>query len=115
MTVLATRQPKSKIKARARVFQICFLIDTNAYVVSKLPAEPAAALAAYRFRKVTGDQAVYDVRVTEHGPECDCQGHLRHGHCKHVETLQQAKAVFDDMATETLQASRWPLSSSAAQ
>jgi hypothetical protein len=41
---------------------------------------------------VTG--LVYDVRFTDRGPECDCMGWLRHGHCKRCQTLEAAGQVF---------------------
>jgi hypothetical protein len=53
---------------------------------------------AFRFRKQGGDRAVYDVAVTEHGPQCDCPGfthwHPRRGTlCKHVKTLKAAGMI----------------------
>jgi hypothetical protein len=49
---------------------------------------------AFRLRKLTGDQAVYDVSFTDYGPEFECLGHLRHGHCKHAESIQAAEQSF---------------------
>ena len=95
MSILANRQPKSKAKKRQRFFSITFNIEADSYAVSRLPADASVANHAFRFRKLTGDEGVYDVRVTEHGPECECKGYLRHGHCKHCETLQAAAGVFD--------------------
>jgi hypothetical protein len=94
MALVANRKPASK-PARQRFFQIQFVIEQDTYVISKLAADPAVARGAFRFRKLTGDQAVYDVRLTEHGPECECMGHLRHGHCKHGQTVVAAARVFD--------------------
>jgi hypothetical protein len=100
MSILATRQPKSKSRPkRQRFFSITFNIEGDSYAVSCLPADPSIARSAFRFRKLTGDEAVYDVRFTEHGPQCDCLGWLRHGHrgtaCKHIATIQAATGVFD--------------------
>jgi hypothetical protein len=100
MSILATRQPKAKPRPkRQRFFSIHFQIEGDAYAISRLAAEPSIARHAFRFRKLTGDQAVYDVRFTEHGGECECLGHLRHGHngvvCKHVATIQAAAGVFN--------------------
>jgi hypothetical protein len=95
MSILANRQPKPKAKKRQRFFSITFTIEGDSYAVSRLPADPSVAQHAFRFRKLTGDQAVYDVRFTEHGPEYDCKGYLRHGHCKHGATVVAAAGVFD--------------------
>jgi hypothetical protein len=95
MTILATRQPKAKSRPkRQRFFSITFTIEGDSYAVSRLPADPSIARAAFRFRKLTGDEAVYDVRFTEHGAECDCKGNLQHGHCKHADTLKAAAGLF---------------------
>jgi hypothetical protein len=64
-------------------------------VVSLLATHPEVAKKAFRFSKLTGDQAHYDLRLTDHGLECECKGYLRHGHCKHCETIQAAGKVFD--------------------
>lgn len=92
MTVLAKRPNKAKQKQR--FFQIQFTIEQDNYVISTLPCSPEVARKAFRFRKLTGDQATYDVRVTEYGPECECLGFLRHSHCKHAKTLVAASSVF---------------------
>ena len=49
---------------------------------------------AFRFAKQTGDRAVYDLRLDEHGMHCECLGFLRWGRCKHCQTLQAAAKVF---------------------
>ena len=100
MSILQTRIPpvKRPAKRRLRFFQIQFQIEGDAYAISLLPADPSIASKAFRFRKLTspdGEEVTYDVRFTEHGPECECLGYRRHGHCKHGETLQAASQVFD--------------------
>jgi hypothetical protein len=95
MSILATRQPKAKRQPKQRFFGIQFTIEGDSYAISRLPAHPEVARAAFRFRKLTGDQAVYDVRLTEHGLECDCKGGLHHGHCKHADTIRAAASVFN--------------------
>lgn len=93
MSVLANR--RSKAKPRQRFFQIHFVIEQDSYVLSVLPAHPDVAAKAFRFRKTTGDQAVYDVRLTDaFGLECECKGFLAHRHCKHCDTLRAAEGVF---------------------
>jgi hypothetical protein len=82
-------------KKRQRFFGIQFAIEGDAYAISRLPAHPDVARAAYRFRKLGGDQAVYDVRLTEHGLECECMGFLRHQHCKHAATTRAAAGIFE--------------------
>jgi hypothetical protein len=95
MRILATRQPTSKAKKRQRFFSITFTIEADSYAVSRLPADPGVAQSAFRFRKLTGDQAVYDLRQTEHGLEWDCKGYLSHQRCKHCQTLTAAAGVFN--------------------
>ena len=69
--------------------------EADSYEVSALPCDPSIGRKAFRFRKLTATgPTTYDVRFTEHGPECDCMGYLRHGRCKHAETLQAAEQVF---------------------
>jgi hypothetical protein len=79
-------------------FTITFTIGADDYHVVPLRPHPEVAAKAFRFRKQGGDRAVYDVRVAEHGPECDCPG-FTHWHpkrgtlCKHVRTLKAAGMI----------------------
>jgi hypothetical protein len=72
-----------------------FSIDGIDYRVTPLPIDPAVGSKAFRFAKQAGDEAVYDLYLDRYGLQCECKGFLRHGHCKHVHTLQAAGAVFD--------------------
>jgi hypothetical protein len=95
MSILANRAAKPKAK-RQRVFSITFTIEGDSYAVSRLPAHPEVARSVFRFRKLTGDQAVYDVRFSPEGwAACDCKGHEHHGHCKHVDTIKAAAGIFN--------------------
>jgi hypothetical protein len=94
MSILVNRPVAASMPRKLRFFEITFQIESDSYKISLIPCDPSIGRKAIRFRKLTGDLAVYDVRFTEHGPECDCLGHLRHGHCKHAETLQAAEQVF---------------------
>ena len=80
-TVCRPRRPKQ------RTFVITFTIDGQPYTVSPLDCEPSIGSAAFRFHKHGGDDAVYDLYLGEFGWQCQCKGFLRHGHCKHVESL----------------------------
>jgi hypothetical protein len=93
MTLLANRPP-AKPK-RQRFFGIRFVIEGDTYSVSVLPIHPEVGRKAFRVAKLTGDQARYDIRLNDHGLECECKGYLRHGHCKHCETITAAGKVFD--------------------
>jgi hypothetical protein len=104
MSVLANRpEPCQSRPARKGegTFAITFTINGDPYAVSLLPADPDVARKAYRLRKLEpapdSDPAThsYDVRLTEHGFECECLGYLRWERCKHVQTLQAAAAVFN--------------------
>jgi hypothetical protein len=73
------------------VFTITFTIGPDTYFAVPLRPHPEVASKAFRFLKQTGEQDVYDVCLTEHGPECDCRGFQRwRKPCKHVRTLQAA-------------------------
>lgn len=79
-------RPASAVKS----FTITFYIGPDEYAVIPLHPDPAVARKAYRLRKRTGNEAVYDVALRDHGAECECLGFLRWGHCKHIRTLQAA-------------------------
>ncbi len=81
-------------KAR-RTLRIAFHIEEDEYHVYPLASDPAVARKAFRFAKQTGDRAVYDLRLDEHGLHCECLGYLRHGYCKHCQTLHAAWELFD--------------------
>ena len=81
--------------AKQRAFAITFHIEGDDYRVVPLPIDPGVGSRAYRFAKLTGDGAVYDLHLGEFGLECQCKGFLRHGHCKHARTVQAAARVFD--------------------
>jgi hypothetical protein len=81
-------------KKASRGFRITFHVGADAYRVYPLTVDPAVAYKAFRFAKQTGDRAVYDLRLDEHGLHCECLGFLRWGRCKHCQTLQAAAHVF---------------------
>ncbi len=81
-----TARPAAAVKS----FTITFHIGPDEYAVVPLHPDPAVARKAYRLRKRTGDEAVYDVALLDHGAQCECLGFLRWGHCKHIRTLQAA-------------------------
>jgi hypothetical protein len=83
-TVSRPRRPKQ------RTFVITFTIDGQAYTVAPLDCDPQIGSAAFRFHKQGGDDAVYDLYLSTYGWQCQCKGFLRHGHGKHVCTVQQA-------------------------
>jgi hypothetical protein len=86
----------TKAKAREqRTFQITFTNDGTDYKVYPLPCDPSIGRKALRFAKQSGDGAVYDLLADDFGLQCQCKGFLRHGHCKHVETVQAAGKLFN--------------------
>jgi hypothetical protein len=87
-SVTTPRRPKQ------RTFSITFTIDGWPYTVSPLPCDPDIGSAAFRFHKQGGDDAVYDLYLSGYGWQCQCKGFLRHGHCKHVGTVQKAGQLF---------------------
>jgi hypothetical protein len=87
MASLASACPRSKPKAR--FFQCQFLFHQDVYLVKPVrDVHPEIAVRAYQFAKQTGARDVYHVRLTPEGhAECDCRGHQRWNHCKHVSML----------------------------
>src|SRR4051812_45798464 len=87
----ATQTPNATPTPGKNLFRIIFKIRGTDYAVVPLRPDPTVARKAYRFLKQGGDNAVYDVRVDEHGPQCECLGFLRWSKpCKHIKTLQVA-------------------------
>jgi hypothetical protein len=87
-----TTKPRAK---KQRRFQISFMIDGTDYKVYPLPIDPAVGKKAFRFSKQGGDGAIYDLHADDYGLHCQCKGFLRHGHCKHVQTVQAAGKLFN--------------------
>jgi hypothetical protein len=83
---------RRRTPAKPPTFTIVFEIAEDRYHVFPLAAHPEVAQAAFRFRKLTGAQEVYDVRLDAEGrAECDCPGCTYHGKpCKHLKTLVAA-------------------------
>jgi hypothetical protein len=95
MSILQNRPARAKPR-KQRFFGIRFEIEGDSYAVSRLPADPSVARCAFRLRKLTAEEPTsYDIRLTEHGLECECLGFLRYGRCRHCDTLRVAAGVFD--------------------
>jgi hypothetical protein len=83
---------RRRCTSKPTTFTIVFAIGEDSYNVFPLAAHPEVAKAAYRFRKLTGDLAVYDVRLTLEGqgdfsrPGCTFHGKP----CKHIRSLVAA-------------------------
>lgn len=83
------RRSNRKTNGQPRTFTCTFECGNDIYHVFPLHhVHPEVAARAYRFRKRTGDQAIYDVRLAPDGRlECDCPGNQRWGYCKHCDML----------------------------
>jgi hypothetical protein len=78
----------------AEGLRITLRIGATDYVISRLDPDPMVAHIAYRIAKHEGDQTGYDVRVDEHGPQCECLGFLRWNRpCKHIRALRAAGLI----------------------
>jgi hypothetical protein len=82
--------PRKKPRHVLPFFRITFECGRDTYTVVPLAPDPRVTRKAFRLKKRTGDRQVYDVRLTEHGPECDCKGFLYRHRCKHVRMLNAA-------------------------
>jgi hypothetical protein len=88
----ATKIRKPRKPAPPPTLTITFTINEDRYNVAPLATHPEVAKVAYRFHKLTGDLAVYDVHQDTAGHvECTCPGCTYHRKpCKHVKTLVAA-------------------------
>src|SRR5437660_1783093 len=99
---MSTVPRKRRASKTPATFRITFTIGDDVYFVTPLPVHPEVASKAYRFWKQTGEQEVYDVRLADFGPECDCKGFLRwQKPCKHVRTLRAAGMLPADSCPAT--------------
>lgn len=71
--------------------------ETEFYLIERLATD--FGTAAFRLEKVEmvdGEplpslESAYCVNLHPDGSSCECKGHLKHGHCKHVESLTALK------------------------
>src|SRR5262245_7219355 len=61
------------------------------YWIDRLPSDFGTAYRLRKFQDQGGEQ--YDVLLDGRQSTCECLGHQRHGHCKHVEGLQALVAA----------------------
>jgi len=66
------------------------------FFVDRIASEVGGA--AFRLTKFEqfqrgDDDAVYNVLLDGRRSSCECKGHLRHGHCRHVEALTALRAA----------------------
>ena len=85
----------TKQRQVVKFFRIVFQIGEDVYNVVPLRPDPEVAVKAYRLRKQTGGQEVYDVRIDPQGyGHCECLGFLRWNKpCKHLRTLHAAGMI----------------------
>ena len=57
---------------------------TDHYAVTPIPSDWGTA---YTVAKLGTEQEPYHVNLAGADSTCDCKGHQRHGHCRHVEGL----------------------------
>src|SRR5690242_17481677 len=71
-------QPRRRRPARPAhgTCRLTLTINGTAYAVRPVPADPSAALQAFRLRK--GDGTAYYVARQPHGCECDCPDFIFH-------------------------------------
>jgi hypothetical protein len=84
-------EPMKKTRPAVQQFQTFFHYRTDRYLVSPLDPERGDGGKGFRLQKLTGDGEVYDVRLTDQGPRCNCKGFRYRGRCKHVAMLRLAR------------------------
>jgi hypothetical protein len=86
-----TAAKRTRKPPKPQTFTIVFEIAEDRYHVFPLAIHPEVGRAAFRFKKLTGGQEVYDVRLDLEGhAECGCPGHVYHKTrkpCKHLRAL----------------------------
>src|SRR5215472_9028634 len=84
-------QRRKPVRPAHGVARLTLHINGVAYAVRPLACDPAAALTAFRLRKLDG--TTYHVALNEHGAQCSCPDFIwnRDGRdeagCKHVRAL----------------------------
>src|SRR5262245_7373701 len=62
-------------------------VESDGYHVTAMPSDWGRAFRLEKF-EVCGGEA-YDVMIDGDFGHCECMGHVRHRHCKHVDTLRE--------------------------
>jgi hypothetical protein len=57
------------------------------YFLSRLPSDFGDGFRLEKIVPVAGEPSTYDVNLSTQSRSCECQGFLRHSHCKHAEAL----------------------------
>lgn len=76
-----------------KFFRIVFTVGDDSYTVTPLAPDRRRGSTGFRLRKETGDRHVYDVRLTDHGPRCECRGFTYRRRCKHIAMLRAARML----------------------
>jgi hypothetical protein len=84
-------RPSTADSGRGTV-EICVNRKPDAYAIRRLAVD--FGIAGFELVKA-GTNVVYQVLLDGRHSVCDCIGHARHGHCKHVEALQALFAAPD--------------------
>lgn len=61
-------------------------LKSTRYELTALPSDFGRAFRVQKFIMDGGDGTSYDVLL---GESCECRGHLKHGHCRHLESLAE--------------------------
>ncbi len=72
-----------------RILALTVGADTTFYRVEPLAADFGAGYRLHKADRGYGPGEVYDVLLDGARTSCECKGHLRWGHCKHVEALAE--------------------------
>ncbi len=86
------RVPK-QLRPTVKFFRITFTVGEDSYTVTPLAPDPRNGNAAFSLRKQNGDRQVYDVRLTDRGPRCECRGFRYRRRCKHIAMLRAARML----------------------
>ncbi len=99
MPTVTQRKPRSKVSRTVKlllpigldggsgVIRIKVVRGTketvNDYLIQRIPSDFGDG---FQMDKLLGDE-MYHVHLSNEGHQCECLGHLRWGHCKHVDAL----------------------------
>jgi hypothetical protein len=60
---------------------------TTDYFLSRIPSDFGDGFKLEKIIPTADEPSTYCVNLSTEGHRCECKGFLRHGHCKHVDSL----------------------------
>ncbi len=94
MATVSNARPQSKPWSKgARHFRLAVEVENKLYLITRVPCDPECGSGAWRWHNPSED-TTYFVRETDFGFECECQGCLHSGRCKHAAITAALREQF---------------------